>query len=183
MSYERIDEAFAAYHAFVDNMLRSDGLYRLPADRDMKHWHAIAKMARRHDVSPETLISARFAGVLPHLRRSLRPSSIYRPASAVTTALNEFAPDRARDHRKSYGAAKGLLLSLHARMPRVTKDQLLGDPEYGFPAWFRVLHVSQVSDMLRDCYLTEAKEEYQHDQGLRTFIAEELHGFNAERLA
>lgn len=183
MLYDRIDEAFAAYHAFVDNMVRSDGAYRAQPDKDMKHWHAIAKMAKRHGVTPEELISARFAATEVPLRRTLRPSSIYHPAAAVDESLRLFVPDRTQDHQKAYDVAGQLVRTIRARMPRATLDQILEDPNYGFPAWFRVLHVNRLSDLLRECYLESAKEEYRRDVGLQTFIAEKLHGFNVERLA
>ena len=183
MLYERIDEAFAAYHAFVDNAVLSGGGYRAQPDKDMKHWHAIAKMAAKHGVTSEMLISARFAATEVHLRRTLRPSSICRPAVAVEEALRQFVPDRTCDHRKAYDTAKQLISALHSRLPMFTMDNILEDPNQAFPAWFRVLHMSALSDMVRNCYLEEAKEEYRRDVGLQTFIAETLHGFNAERLA
>ena len=183
MQYERIDEAFAAYHAFVDNMVRSDGMYRAQPDKDMKSWHLIAKMAASHGVTVEMLISARFAMTLPHLRRTLRPSSICRPAYAVDIALREFAPDRTRCYKHTHDTCCQLIQSLHTRMPDKTLDELLGDPNHGFPAWFRIIHSTKLSTLLLECYLDEAQEEYRRDVGLQTYIAEDLHGHNAERLA
>jgi hypothetical protein len=183
MQYERIDEAFAAFHAFVDNIVRSDGIYRAKPDKDMKHWHAIAKMAVDRDITPELLISARFAMTEAPLRRTLRPSNICRPVCAVDSALREFVHDRTRDHRHAYTTAKYLAQSLHLRMPDKTLDQLLEDPNHAFPAWFRIVQSSTISNLLKECYLDEAKEEYRHDVGLQTFIAETLNGLNATRLA
>lgn len=181
--YEKMDEAIAAYHAFIDNMTRSGGSYVHPPNKDMRHWRTVASLSESRGVTPETLVSARFAATEPHLRRTLRPSSICRPLAAVDSALTQFAPDRLTDYRMIYAAAVQLLQTLRQRMPERTQDAILLDPEQAFPAWFRILHVTELTEEARCYYLAEARNEYWHDTGLRTFIAENLHGIDAKRLA
>lgn len=176
-----IDEAYAACHAYAANMTSLGHRNRLDPDKHMKHWHAIARCARRYQVTPEQLVSARFAAIEdPKLKRMLRPSQIYRPAGAVAAALN--GTPRRTDIEKVSAAAAGLLRSLTQRRPDTPVTELLEDPNYAFPAWFRVLRADELTPLIEACYLDDARLEYEINQDLRDLIAEKYNGFNVKRL-